>query len=147
MNFDLILETKEKTMEVAENPYKSRLQLKMNNLKFSIYIVTIIFLFTSANTTIAQNSKDNFAVRRGNQILMDNNFDGNADKTFYFGDGQSEDEYLVGDWNGDGKDNIAVRRGNQILLDYNYDGTADKTFSYGNGSSENEYLVGDWDGK
>jgi hypothetical protein len=91
--------------------------------------------------------KDNIAVRIGNKITMDYNFDGQGDKTFSFGNGSSEDQYLVGDWDGDGKDNIALRRGNQIIMDYNFDGQGDKTFSFGNGSSENQYLVGDWDGK
>ena len=48
----------------------------------------------------AQKSKDNIAVRRGNQIIMDYNFDGQGDKTFSYGNGSSEDQYLVGDWDG-----------------------------------------------
>jgi hypothetical protein len=100
--------------------------------------------------------RDNLAVRRGSQILMDHNFDGAADKVFSFGNGDVTingitDVYLVGDWNGDGTDNIAVRRGSEILMDYNFDGTADKVFSFGNGDLTingivDGYLVGDWDG-
>ena len=56
----------------------------------------------------------------------------------------SEDEYLVGDWNGDGTDNIAVRRGGQILMDINGDGSLVEEKLYGNGNAEDEYLVGDW---
>ena len=115
-------------------------------MKTFIFIVTSTF-FLYNNKIIGQNSKDNIAVRRGNNIIMDYNFDGNADKNFYFGDGKSEDEYLVGDWNGDGKDNIAVRRGNKIIMDYDFDGNADKNFYFGDGQSEDDYLVGDWDGK
>jgi hypothetical protein len=33
---------------------------------------------------------------------------------------QPEDQYLVGDWNGDGKDNLAVRRSNWVLMDFNF---------------------------
>ncbi len=57
-----------------------------------------------------------------------------------------EDEYLVGDWNGDGKDNIAVRRSNQILFDYDFDNVIDHSFFYGLGNDEDEYLTGDWNG-
>jgi|GEM_PF-481727 len=57
-----------------------------------------------------------------------------------------EDQYLVGDWDGDGRDNIAVRRGNQILMDTNFDGTADIVQDFGNGNTEDQYLVGDWNG-
>ena len=59
---------------------------------------------------------------------------------------QKEDQYLVGDWDGDGKDNIAVRRGSRILMDFNYDGAHDREQSYGQGNGEDQYLVGDWDG-
>lgn len=62
--------------------------------------ILILIAYLHTNATIAQNSKDNIAVRRGNQILMDYNFDGSADKTFSFGNGSSENEYLVGDWDG-----------------------------------------------
>ncbi len=90
--------------------------------------------------------RDNIAVRRNNEILLDYNFDDVPDYSFFFGNGNQEDEYLVGDWNGDGKDNIAVRRGNQIIMDYNFDETADYHFYYGLGNQEAEYLVLDWDG-
>jgi Astacin (Peptidase family M12A) len=57
------------------------------------------------------------------------------------------DQYLVGDWDGDGKDNIGIRRGNIIILDYNNDDIADFAFSYGFGDyRDTEYLVGDWNG-
>ena len=92
------------------------------------------------------NGKGNIAVRRGNKIYMDYNYDGQHDKLQSYGWGNKEDEYLVGDWDGDGKDNIAVRRGNKIYMDYNYDGQHDKLQSYGWGNRENDYLVGDWDG-
>ncbi|NEQ69842.1 MAG: S8 family serine peptidase [Symploca sp. SIO2D2] len=77
---------------------------------------------------------------------MDFNFDGYHDLIQSYGVGNSEDEYLVGDWNGDGRDNIAVRRGNQIWMDFNFDGYHDLIQSYGVGNSEDEYLVGNWNG-
>ena len=87
---------------------------------------------------------DNIAVRRGNEIFMGFYFDSFADKSFKFGNGNGEDEYLVGDWNGDSQDNIAVRRGSEIIMDFNFDSQADKSFHFGNGISGDEYLVGDW---
>jgi uncharacterized protein YvpB len=90
--------------------------------------------------------KDNLAVRRGNTVLMDFNFDGAHDREQAYGNGNSEDQYLVGDWDGDGKDNLAVRRGNKVLMDFNFDGAHDREQAYGNGSSEDQYLIGDWDG-
>ncbi|MFM7428003.1 MAG: M15 family metallopeptidase [Elainella sp.] len=58
----------------------------------------------------------------------------------------AEDEYLVGDWNGDGKDDLAVRRGSTILKDINGDGRHDLEQVFGLGNAENQYLVGDWNG-
>ncbi len=83
---------------------------------------------------------------RRNLVLMDTNFDGNANIKQLFGKGDEEDEYLVGDWDGDGVDNLAVRRGNKILMDTDFDGRANITQGYGKGNEEDEYLVGDWDG-
>ena len=58
----------------------------------------------------------------------------------------AQDQYLVGDWNGDGKDDIAVRTGSRILMDTDGDGVPDNEQTFGNGDSETQYLVGDWDG-
>jgi hypothetical protein len=95
--------------------------------------------------------RDNIAVRRGNVIVQDLDFNGYGQRCQIYGNGGlsvsgTVDQYFIGDWDGDGKDNIAVRRGSTLYLDYNFDGTADKIFSYGYGISENQYLVGDWDG-
>ena len=89
---------------------------------------------------------DNIAVRRGDQIVMDYDYDSQRDHTQRYGRGAQEDEYLVGDWDGDGIDEIAVRRGNEIIMDFNGDGQRDRTQYYGRGAQEDEYLVGDWDG-
>ncbi len=58
----------------------------------------------------------------------------------------SIDQYLVGDWNGDGVDDLAVRQANRIFMDYTHDGIVDQIQEYGRGNNEDEYLVGDWDG-
>ncbi len=82
----------------------------------------------------------------GNVVLMDFNYDGLGDLVQHYGEGTGEDEYLVGDWDGDGRDNIAVRRGNTIIMDFNYDGLGDLVQHYGEGGKEQQYLAGDWDG-
>ncbi len=81
-----------------------------------------------------------------NHVLMDTNFDGKHDIRQAYGKGDEEDQYLVGDWDGDGVENIAVRRGNKIYMDTNFDGKHDILQSYGWGNNEDDYLVGDWDG-
>jgi hypothetical protein len=58
-----------------------------------------------------------------------------------------EDEYLVGDWTGDGKDKLAVRREGIIMCQSNLaDTVARLETGYGDGNSEDQYLVGDWTG-
>jgi hypothetical protein len=78
--------------------------------------------------------RGNIAVRRGNDVLMDDDFDGTHDLLQSYGTGDGEDEYLVGDWDGDGRDNVAVRRDNQVLMDYDFDGSANFTQGYGRGN-------------
>lgn len=63
-----------------------------------------------------------------------------------YGSGTGADEYLVGDWNGDGYDNIAMRIGNTIYFDTTFDGDHDFILSFENGNDADQYLVGDWDG-
>ena len=58
-----------------------------------------------------------------------------------------DDEYLIGDWDGNNVDDLAVRRGgNAILPDISGDAFHDILRYYGRGYSESEYLVGDWNG-
>jgi hypothetical protein len=90
--------------------------------------------------------RDNVAVRRGGQILMDHDFSGGHDFLQAYGNGNDADEYLVGDWDGDGRDNVAMRTGSLIWMDYDFDGAHDFVQAYGNGNDADEYLVGDWDG-
>jgi len=89
---------------------------------------------------------DMLACRINSRIYMDIDDDGTTDKMFLYKNGNAEDEYLVGDWDGDGRDNIAVRRGNRILMDTDFDKTHNIEQSYGRLSAVDEYLVGDWDG-
>jgi hypothetical protein len=89
---------------------------------------------------------DKLAVRRNNYVLMALNYDAVHDFIQGYGNGNSESEYLAGDWNGDGKDNLAVRRGNCVDMDFDFDGASDRSQCFGNGADEDQYLVGDWDG-
>ena len=89
---------------------------------------------------------DRFAVRRGNQIIFQQRMSDFAGQVVGYGNGSSEDQYLVGDWTGDGKDKLAVRRGNQIIYQRNITDAAGTAVGYGNGNSEDQYLVGDWTG-
>lgn len=57
-----------------------------------------------------------------------------------------EDQYLVGDWDGDGKDTFAVRRGKYIYYQATINSLHGIKVSFGDGRREDEYLVGDWDG-
>ncbi|EPX56759.1 hypothetical protein D187_007193 [Cystobacter fuscus DSM 2262] len=55
---------------------------------------------------------DNLAVRRGNCVYMDFNFDGVHDRLQCYGNGISEDQYMVGD------------------MDFNFDGVHDRLQCY-----------------
>ena len=62
----------------------------------------------------------------------------------YYGNGNSESQYLAGDFNGDGKDELAVRRGGSLWYQNNLlSGTAAGISYYG---GDQPYLIGDWDG-
>lgn len=56
------------------------------------------------------------------------------------------DEYLSGDWDGDGKTDMAIRIDNRILYDYGNNDVMDNEQFFGAGHAEDQYLVGDWDG-
>jgi len=81
------------------------------------------------------------AVRRGCQVLMDNDFDTSHDQSVVFGCGVQNDQFLVGDWDGDGDDDLAVRRGGVIFED-----TGRDPYGYGDGNAEDDYMVGDYNG-
>ena len=87
---------------------------------------------------------DTFAVRRGNEFLVSNDFSGGeADVRFWYG--RADDEVFVGDWDGDGKDTIAIRRGNAFHVRNTLTtGNATQVFWYGRPGET--VLVGDWDG-
>jgi len=74
------------------------------------------------------------AVRRGNQILMNDDHDAAHEFLQVYGSGSGEDEYLIGDMDGDGLDNVIVRRGNILLIDANYDGSHDSLQVFGTGT-------------
>lgn len=64
-----------------------------------------------------------------------------------FAYGQSDDQPIVGDWNGDGIRTVAVFRGGSWVLDSDADGrmeNSDSAFQYG--ASGDVPVVGDWNG-
>jgi len=79
-------------------------------------------------------TRQTYAVRRGNDVLMNFDFDGSHDFVQRFGTGASEDEYLVGDWDGDGLDNLGVRRGNLLYLDTDFTGGHEILQRFGTGT-------------
>jgi hypothetical protein len=79
-------------------------------------------------------------------IFINTDQDSAHNFTLLYGFGDADDQYLVGDWDGDGRDNIGVRRGRELFLDTNFDAYADIIFTYGFGNADDQYLVGDWDG-
>jgi hypothetical protein len=93
-----------------------------------------------------RDGKDKLAVRRGNQIIYQKTITDAGGIAIGYGNGNSEDQYLVGDWTGDGKDKVAVRAATQIIYQRSITDTAATAVGYGNGNSEDQYLVGDWTG-
>ncbi len=57
-----------------------------------------------------------------------------------------ENEYLVGDWDGNGTTTLAARRNERILMNQTFDDSHDWLQAFGVGNLEDEYLIGDWDG-
>jgi hypothetical protein len=67
-----------------------------------------------------------------------------------YGEGNHEDQYLIGDWDGDGRDGVGVRRGATLLLKHdilNNNGRHDEAFEFGNGNNEDEYFTWRIEGK
>jgi len=67
-------------------------------------------------------------------VFIDTDRDGFPDLQSEFGTGNSEDQYLVGDWDGDGSDNLGVRRGSLILMDFDGDSEAEREQRFGFGT-------------
>jgi len=100
-----------------------------------------------ANLTAADGEVivDTLAARRGNTFYISySNENTTADLVFTYG--RTDDEVLVGDWDGDGVDTICVRRGNTYYFtnELGSEVTADYVLDYGRDTDE--VLVGDWDG-
>lgn len=69
---------------------------------------------------------------------------GPASRYAHYGD-SSDQNYLVGDWDGDGVATLAVERGNLILVTNDPAGGRAQ-YSYRFGTQYDRYIVGDWDG-
>jgi hypothetical protein len=83
-------------------------------------------------------------LRDGNHFFVKNDVKttGKADSELYYGD--AGDNFLVGDWNGDGKDTLTVSRADTSFHVSNTleGGKAEYSFFYGNPGDT--VLVGDW---
>ena len=99
---------------------------------------------------------DTICVRRGNVYYFLNTecadlAGSSLNAEFYISYGKSEDEVLVGDWNGDGVDTLCVRRGS-VYYFFNTPcaelagGSAEEDFRCTFGKSTDEVLAGDWNG-
>ncbi|MCQ8210188.1 hypothetical protein NPS74_21140, partial [Cutibacterium acnes subsp. acnes] len=68
-----------------------------------------------------------------------------SQKAVTFAYGRAGDEFIAGDWDGDGKDTVAVRRGNQFFVNNHLaGGEAQRVFVYGRATDR--ALAGDWNG-
>jgi hypothetical protein len=83
----------------------------------------------------------------GNCLTKANTSNSSCDIFFTFGDG-SENQIMVGDWNGDGIDTLGIHNdaGGNCLTNTNASNSScDAFFTFGDGS-ENQIMVGDWNG-
>lgn len=83
------------------------------------------------------------------KFFLDADQDGAADASFVFG--SAGEEFLVGDWDGDGLDNVAVRRdisgfGKFFFRNTNASGPAAAANAFVLGETSATAVVGDWDG-
>jgi hypothetical protein len=51
-------------------------------------------------------------------VFVDVDRDGKPDESRVYGNGGNEDQYLVGDWNGDELADLAVRRGTLCMMNH-----------------------------
>lgn len=83
------------------------------------------------------------------KFFIDSNKDGSAESAFAFG--ATADDFLIGDWGGDGIDNVAVRKdiggnGKFFFNNTNVANTGGSDNSFILGPVTADALVGDWNG-
>lgn len=83
-----------------------------------------------------------FGIKRGNQILLDNDNDGVAEKNYYYGN--AHDIPLVGDWDGNGTDTISLKRADRYFINNQNAAGTDLQFRYANPNTT--AVAGDWNG-
>ena len=147
-------------LTIAENTTSSRIQLRADDpdhgesFHWSLTVGegdtnNALFSMTSSGVLTPKFSpdyeqKDSYSVR----VRVTDSAQNTLETVLIIGvrDVAEEDEYLVGDWNGDGRDTFAVRRGNRIIYQPQIKSAHGIAVTYGNGNSEDQYFVGDWDG-
>ena len=92
---------------------------------------------------------------RNTNCLQGPNDKGYADTVFAYGPANTDDEPVVGDWNGDGRDSVGLYdpatstfylRNTNCLQGPNDKGYADIVFNYGPANCGMLPVAGDWDG-
>ncbi|MCC8029874.1 MAG: hypothetical protein LIO75_08805 [Lachnospiraceae bacterium] len=90
-------------------------------------------------------SGDTLAIRSGVTFYLYNEI-GDDTYTEEFTYGKTDDEILIGDWDGDGTDEICVRRGNIYYVQYELGSNdSDDIYRFTYGRADDEILAGDWD--
>ncbi|MCD7982237.1 MAG: hypothetical protein LUF32_08015, partial [Clostridiales bacterium] len=112
---------------------------QVTNLRMPDQDVTVTATLQEADTV---SDPDTLLLRRGNTFYLINSGDGSTEQTFTCG--ESTDEVLIGDWDGDGYDTVCLRSGNTYYFSNTLGGNTEYSFSFG--KSTDEVLVGDWDG-
>ncbi len=89
---------------------------------------------------------ETFSISAGtnNKLYLNDQWTGKANIEFEWG--ESNNEVLVGDWNGDGIDSAAVRKGNRFAFADRNPASAAPQFTLAYGTPGDTVLVGDWDG-
>jgi hypothetical protein len=81
------------------------------------------------------------AVRRGNAVFMDLNYDSSHDIVRSFGLGPAETTYIAGRWAGSASDKLAVVRGNCVIYDADVARPGNQQCF---GNTGDTYLAGRW---
>ncbi len=89
---------------------------------------------------------ETFSISAGtnNKLYLNDQWTGKANIEFEWG--ESNNEVLVGDWDGDGIDSAAVRKGNRFAFADRNPASAAPQFTLAYGTPGDTVLVGDWDG-
>ncbi|MCD7982477.1 MAG: dockerin type I repeat-containing protein, partial [Clostridiales bacterium] len=138
-------DTKEETLAATGHSYKSEITKAATSTETGVrtYVCENCGdTYTEIIPALGETGQDTLMIRRGSTFYLINSEDGSTEQTFTCG--ESTDEVLIGDWDGDGYDTICLRSGNTYYFSNTLGGDTEYSFSFG--KSTDEVLVGDWDG-